>query len=77
MKDVKITTESIRVDQFLKWTGIAATGGRAKEMIISGLVKVNGEEETRRSRQIAPGDTVEVEGHGCFRVVSGKVRGGT
>jgi ribosome-associated protein len=38
------------------------TGGEAKAMILSGLVKVNGEVETRRGRKLRHGDTVIVDG---------------
>lgn len=52
----------IKLDQFLKFTGIAATGGQAKLMIIDGGVKVNGIVETRRGRKLVLGDKVTVEG---------------
>ncbi|QOV21609.1 RNA-binding S4 domain-containing protein [Anabaenopsis elenkinii] len=52
----------IKLDQFLKFTGIAATGGQAKLMIIDGGVKVNGMVETRRGRKLVLGDKVTVEG---------------
>lgn len=52
----------IKLDQFLKLTGVAATGGQAKVMIQGGEVFVNGELETRRKRQLAEGDKVAVDG---------------
>ncbi|WP_338824412.1 hypothetical protein MHOCP_00030 [Moorella humiferrea] len=57
-----ITTSSIRLDQFLKWANIAATGGQAKVFIRQGMVKVNGRVETRRSHLLKPGDEVEIQG---------------
>ncbi|MCG0275090.1 MAG: S4 domain-containing protein YaaA [Thermosediminibacteraceae bacterium] len=62
MREVFIKTESINLDQFLKWSGVVLTGGQAKIMIREGLVKVNGEVETRRSRKLYPGDVVEFQG---------------
>jgi len=53
---------TIRLDQFLKWEGLVATGGQAKLLIQEGQVEVNGLVETRRSRKLAPGDVVTVEG---------------
>lgn len=50
------------LDQFLKWRGIVATGGQAKRMIQAGQVQVNGIVETRRRRQLTPGDVVTVQG---------------
>ena len=50
------------LDQFLKLTAIAESGGQAKVMIQGGEVKVNGEIETRRRRKLAAEDVVEVGG---------------
>lgn len=52
----------IKLDQFLKLTGIASTGGHAKLMIIDGNVQVNGTVETRRGRKLIETDTVTVTG---------------
>jgi ribosome-associated protein len=57
-----MTNQTIKLDQFLKFKGIASTGGQAKLMIQSGEVKVNGRLETRRGRQLVVGDSVTVEG---------------
>ena len=54
--------EYIKLDQFLKLAQIAMTGGQAKAIIQEGMVKVNGEVETRRGRKLRHGDRVEVEG---------------
>jgi ribosome-associated protein len=53
---------TIHLDQFLKLSGLLATGGQAKLVIQAGEVLVNGEIETRRRRQLRPGDVVEFEG---------------
>jgi ribosome-associated protein len=52
----------MNLDQFLKWSGVTATGGQAKVLIQAGHVRVNGEVETRRGRGLKPGDRVEAEG---------------
>ncbi|GIG38565.1 RNA-binding S4 domain-containing protein [Cellulomonas phragmiteti] len=52
--------EPIRLGQFLKLGGIAETGGQARALLDDGAVTVNGEVETRRGRQLVPGDVVEV-----------------
>lgn len=62
MKEVLINTETINLDQFLKWASVVSTGGEAKIIISQGMVKVNGEIETRRSRKLKENDVVEVEG---------------
>ncbi|MCP2728416.1 RNA-binding S4 domain-containing protein [Limnofasciculus baicalensis] len=55
-------TKTIKLDQFLKWIGIASTGGEAKVMIQNGEVQVNGATETRRGRKLGSGDAVMVQG---------------
>ncbi len=54
--------ETIKLEQFLKLAQIVATGGQAKMLIQSGAVRVNGITETRRGRQLRPGDKVVVDG---------------
>ena len=53
---------TLRLDQFLKLSGIAESGGQAKLLIQSGEVQVNGKVETRRRRKLAVGDVVEIDG---------------
>ncbi|ACL68766.1 RNA-binding S4 domain-containing protein [Halothermothrix orenii] len=62
MKDIKINTEKIKLDQLLKYANIVATGGQAKNLIQAGKVMVNGEEELRRGRKLVPGDEVQLVG---------------
>ena len=57
---VYINTDFIRLDGFLKFKGIAETGGQAKQFIQDGIVKVNGEVCTSRGKKIRSGDTVSV-----------------
>jgi ribosome-associated protein len=52
----------IKLDQFLKWSGVVQTGGEAKLLIQSGEVQVNGAIETRRGRKLVKGDRVVVMG---------------
>ena len=52
----------IRLDQFVKLSGLVSTGGEAKVRIQSGEVRVNGEVETRRRKQLFLGDLVELMG---------------
>ncbi|AUN12804.1 RNA-binding mediating protein [[Clostridium] sordellii] len=63
MLEIKIDSEFIKLDQFLKLVDIASTGGHAKFLIQEGLVKVNGEIETRRGKKLRSDDIVEVEGN--------------
>ena len=58
MRDVEIRGDVIRLGQLLKVAGLAGTGGEAKLMLAEGAVRVNGEPETRRGRQLHRGDLV-------------------
>lgn len=52
----------MRLDQFLKWQGACFSGGEAKVRIQAGEVTLNGEVETRRSKQLFVGDRVAIDG---------------
>ena len=56
--ETQIKTEFIKLDQLLKFSGLCDTGGFAKELILQGEVKVNGEVCTMRGKKIRSGDTV-------------------
>ena len=60
IEKVKISTEFIKLDQFLKWLAIVDSGSQAKQVILDGRVKVNDEVETRRGRKIYPEYKVEI-----------------
>lgn len=69
MKEVKIETEFIKLDQLLKFAGITETGGQSKMIIKDGLVKVNGELTKARGTKIKKGDTVEIKNMESFIVI--------
>ena len=50
MREVAIKGRTIRLEQFLKLAGMVMTGGEAKTIIQSGMIKVNGEIEKRRGK---------------------------
>ena len=60
IEKVKISTEFIKLDQFLKWLAVVDSGSDAKQVILDGRVKVNDEVETRRGRKIYPEYKVEI-----------------
>jgi ribosome-associated protein len=59
---VRIREDTIRLGQFLKLADLVDTGSDAKGLLASGLVRVNGDVETRRGRQLVAEDVVEVAG---------------
>jgi ribosome-associated protein len=69
IEDVPIGGEMIRLGQFLKFAGILDSGGEVKEAVADGFVRVNGDVDRRRGRQLAVGDVVGFEGR-LFRVTS-------
>jgi ribosome-associated protein len=50
--------DHITLDALLKATGLASSGGDAKQHITAGLVLVNGDVDTRRGRKLRAGDVV-------------------
>ncbi len=62
MREVEIRDETIRLGQLLKLADLIDAGSDAKELLLRGEVLVNGELETRRGRQLVPGDTVTAQG---------------
>ena len=60
--------ESIRLGQLLKLVDAVPTGAQVKDVLLTGTVRVNGEPEERRGRQLRRGDVVSVEGMDDVRV---------
>ena len=60
MEEFTLRDEMIRLGQLLKAAGLAASGADARGLIAEGAVRVNGEPELRRGRQLHRGDIVEV-----------------
>jgi len=68
MKEIKITTEYIKLDQFLKLSNLVNSGGEARFFITCNDIYVNDEKETRRGRKLRDGDIVRI-GRECFKIV--------
>lgn len=54
--------EFIKLGQALKAAGLVGSGVEAKDVIMDGLVKVNGKTDTRRGRKLYPDDVVDYDG---------------
>ena len=62
MIEIKIDTEFIKLDSFLKFAGATTLWSESKFFIQNGDVKVNGEVELRRGKKLYPGDKIEFQG---------------
>jgi ribosome-associated protein len=61
-RSLKLDDRPINLTQVLKLAGCVQSGGEAKAVIADGRVRVNGEVEQRKRRQMKAGDTVVIEG---------------
>jgi len=57
-RTVAIRSEPIELARFMKFAGLAGSGGGAKLAIVNGLVQVNGEVVTQKGRKLRAGDRV-------------------
>ena len=63
METIHLREDFIKLGQALKAAGLAESGVDAKFVVQDGLVKVNGQVETRRGRKLIVGDIVEYNGN--------------
>ena len=67
-KRITIETEIITLGQFLKLAEVIQSGGMAKWFLSEYEVYINGEQDQRRGRKLAVGDTIEIPEVGIFEV---------
>ncbi len=72
MQEMEIYTASINIDQLLKWAGIIDNGAQIKPLLEDKLIKLNSNIVTERRKKVFVGDVVEIEGIGCWRIVTGE-----
>ncbi|MBE6098876.1 MAG: RNA-binding S4 domain-containing protein [Anaerovibrio sp.] len=70
MEKVEINTDTIQLDQFLKWTGAVESGGQVKMMLEDELIFVNDVLETARRKRLKNGDVVKITDIGSWQVVT-------
>jgi len=73
MENIEIKTDVIQMDQLLKWAGIIESGGQMKFMIEDQVIKLNQVLVTEKRKKVFPGDILEINGIGTWKVV--KVQG--
>lgn len=69
IEKIEVNTETIQLDQFLKWAGVLESGGQVKLMIEDEMIRVNGIVETARRKKLHDGDVVEIKEMGSWQVV--------
>ena len=62
-KPLAIHTEFIKLQDAMKYANIVYSGGEAKQLILDGAVKVNGEVCLMRGKKLYKGDTFSFQGH--------------
>ena len=62
---ITIRDEFIKLGQAMKLAGLVESGAEAKDVIVDGLVTVNGEVDTRRGRKLYPGDRFAYKNQEC------------
>ena len=60
MDEIPIRGEMIRLGQLLKLAGIVGSGADVRDLLADQPATVNGEPETRRGRQLHPGDVIAI-----------------
>lgn len=60
--DFELDREFVELNQLLKLTGIADSGGQGKAIVAAGEVRVDGVQELRKTAKIRAGQIVELEG---------------
>ena len=66
--DLRAGEDTIRLGQLLKLVDAVPTGAQVKDVLLSGDVRVNGEPEERRGRQLHRGDVISIEGMDEVRI---------
>lgn len=69
MELIEINTESIKLDQFLKWAGIVETGGQVKKFIDEQLIELNGQLITEKRKKLKNNDIIRIKGLDTYQVV--------
>ena len=69
MEKVKIETEMIQLDQFLKWASILQSGGEIRFLLDEQRIFVHGELCSAKRKKLHVGDIVEIKGIGTYEIV--------
>ena len=62
-RQVTVRAVPIELAQFLKFGGLAESGGAAKQAVAEGRVRVNGVVEKQKGKKLTAGDQVTLDAH--------------
>lgn len=69
METIQIHTQSIQLDQVLKWAGIIDSGGQVKDLLEQRMIYINGDLILQRRKKVYPNDILEIKGIGTWRII--------
>ena len=72
MNKIHIRSEPVELFKILKFEGLAASGGEAKQVIAQGLVHLNGSVETQKRKKIKSGDQININNESFIVVLETK-----
>jgi ribosome-associated protein len=61
-RSVVVRAIPIELSQFIKFSGLAGSGGQAKQLVAEGSVQLNGVVEKQKSKKLTAGDRVTLKG---------------
>ncbi len=69
MEKIKIETDMIQLDQFMKWASILQSGGEIRFLLDENRIYINGNLCKAKRKKLYPGDIVEIKEVGKYEIV--------
>ncbi len=69
MEKIKIETDMIQLDQFMKWASILQSGGEIRFLLDENRIYINGTLCNAKRKKLYPGDIVEIKDVGTYEIV--------
>lgn len=69
MEKIKIETDMIQLDQFMKWASILQSGGEIRFLLDENKIYINGILCNAKRKKLYPGDIVEIKDIGKYEIV--------
>lgn len=69
MEKIKIETDMIQLDQFMKWASILQSGGEIRFLLDENKIYINGNLCKVKRKKLYPGDIVEIKDIGKYEIV--------